>query len=65
MRSLARLLLILVALGLLVYGGLFVLATRFEPEVRLVTQRVLDVKVRGSELQAGSREQQAATKSIN
>ena len=65
MRSLARLLLIPVALGLFVYGGLFVLATRFEPEERLVTQRVLDVKVRGSVMQARSREQQAATKSIN
>lgn len=46
MPSLFRLLLVLCALTALVLGGLYVLATRFEPEQQTISKPVQNVKIR-------------------
>lgn len=46
MPSLFRLLFVLCALAAAVFGGLYVLATRFEPEQQMISKPVPDVKIR-------------------
>ena len=46
MPSLFRLLFVLCALGAMVMGGLYVLATRFEPEQQTISKPVSGVKIR-------------------
>lgn len=46
MPSLFRFLLVVGSLGALAFGGLYVLATRFEPEQQLISKPVPGVKIR-------------------
>ena len=46
MPSLFRLLLVVATLGALVFGGLYVLATRYEPEQQMISKPVPNVKIR-------------------
>jgi hypothetical protein len=46
MPSLFRLLFVLCMLGGLVLSGLYVLATRFEPEQQTISKPVMGVKIR-------------------
>jgi len=46
MPSLFRLLFVLCALAALVLGGLYVLATRFEPEQQTISKPVPNIKIR-------------------
>ncbi|WP_290984441.1 hypothetical protein [Hyphomicrobium sp.] len=46
MPSLFRLLFVLCALAAAVFGGLYVLATRFEPEQQTISKPVSGVKIR-------------------
>jgi hypothetical protein len=46
MPSLFRLLFVLMALTGLVLGGLYILATRFEPEQQTISKPVSGVKIR-------------------
>jgi hypothetical protein len=46
MPSLFRLLFVLCALAASVFGGLYVLATRFEPEQQTISKPVPNVKIR-------------------
>lgn len=46
MPSLFRFLLVVASLGALAFGGLYVLATRYEPEQQLISKPVPGVKIR-------------------
>jgi hypothetical protein len=46
MPSLFRLLFVLGSLSAIVFGGLYVLATRFEPEQQTISKPVSGVKIR-------------------
>ena len=46
MPSLFRLLFVLGSLSAIVFGGLYVLATRFEPEQQTISKPVSAVKIR-------------------
>jgi len=46
MPSLFRFLFVLMVLGGLGFGGLYVLATRYEPEQQLISKPVPNVKIR-------------------
>lgn len=46
MPSLFRLLFVLVSISSLVFGGLYILATRFEPQQQTISKPVLGVKIR-------------------
>ncbi|HXE02628.1 MAG TPA: hypothetical protein VN623_11840 [Hyphomicrobium sp.] len=46
MPSLFRLLFVLGSLSAVVFGGLYVLATRFEPEQQTISKPVSGVKIR-------------------
>lgn len=46
MPSLFRFLLVIIALGAAVMGGLYVLATRFEPEQQTISKPVPGIKIK-------------------
>lgn len=46
MPSLFRFLFVLTTLGALVFGGLYVLATRYEPDQQMISKPVPNVKIR-------------------
>jgi hypothetical protein len=46
MPSLFRLLFVLGSLSAIVFGGLYVLATRFEPEQQTISKPISGVKIR-------------------